>query len=133
MTNSNDNIVNKDEKALEALLASAFQLNFPEELTDEQAKKLFQKPARLSIDDRKATDSWGTDFIKKLVEGQKTISDRFQQDIEINQELGQECYAMNRDKNGNAIDEETMRKIDEERRKALEEENNKKDDSNHES
>jgi len=129
MTNSNDNNINKDEKALEALLAATFHLNFPEEITDEQAKKLFQMPARLSIEDKKAIDSWGSDFIEKLIKSQKKVSDRFQQNIETVQELEQEYYtnAMNRDKDGNDLDEETRRKIDEERKKALEEENNKED------
>jgi hypothetical protein len=131
MTNFNENDINKDERALEALLAAAFHLDYPEEISDEQAEKLFQQPTRLSREDKEAIDSWGTDFIEDLVEGQKTVSDRFQQNIEINQELEQEYYAMNRDKDSNDLDEETRRKIDEERRKALEEENNKNNDSNH--
>jgi len=131
MTNFNENDINKDERALEALLAAAFHLDYPEEISDEQAEKLFQQPTRLSREDKEAIDSWGTDFIEDLVEGQKTVSDRFQQNIEINQELEQEYYAMNRDKDSNDLDEETRRKIDEEHRKALEEENNKNNDSNH--
>lgn len=131
MTNFSENDINKDERALEALLAAAFHLDYPEEISDEQAEKLFQQPTILSREDKEAIDSWGTDFIEDLVEGQKTVSDRFQQNIEINQELEQEYYAMNRDKDSNDLDEETRRKIDEERRKALEEENNKNNDSNH--
>ena len=42
MTNSNDNNINKDERALEALLAAAFRLDFPEEISDEHAEILFQ-------------------------------------------------------------------------------------------
>ena len=129
MNNLNDNI-NKDEKALEALLAAAFRLNFSEEISNEQAEKYFRQPARLSKEDREAIESWGTDFIEKLIEGQKTISDESKQDIEVNEELEQEYFAMNRDKDGNDIDEETRRKIDEERKKALEEEN-KYNDPNH--
>jgi len=128
MNNLNDNI-NKDEKALEALLTAAFRLNFSEEISNEQAEKYFRQPARLSKEDREAIESWGTDFIEKLIEGQKTISDESKQDIEVNEELEQEYFAMNRDKDGNDLDEETRRKIDEERRKALDEEN-KEDDSN---
>ena len=123
MTETNDNI-SKDEKALEALLAAAFRLNFPEELSDEQAEKFFQQPTRLSKGDKEAVNSWGTDFIDKLIEGQKTTSDKHQQDITIKEELVQESFAMNRDKNGEGLDEETYRKIDEERKKALEEEEN---------
>jgi len=129
MNNLNDNI-NKDEKAMDALLAAAFRLNFSEEISNEQAEKYFQQPARLSKEDREAIESWGTDFIEKLIEGQKTISDESQQDIEVNEELEQEYIAMNRDKDGNDIDEETRRKIDEERTKALEEEN-KDNDTDH--
>ena len=121
MTETNDNI-SKDEKALEALLAAAFRLDFPEELSDEQAEKFFQQPARLSKEDKEAINSWGTDFIDKLIEGQKTTSDKHQQDITVKEELVQESFAMNRDKNGEGLDEETYRKIDEERKKALEEE-----------
>lgn len=124
MTETNDNI-SKDEKALEALLAAAFRLDFPEELSDEQAEKFFQQPARLSKEDKEAINSWGTDFIDKLIEGQKTTSDKHQQDITVKEELVQESFAMNRDKNGEGLDEETYRKIDEERKKALEEEENK--------
>ena len=126
MNNLNDNI-NKDEKALEALLAAAFRLNFSGKISDEQAEKYFQQPVRLSKEDREAIESWGNAFIEKLIEGQKTISDESQQDIEVNEELEQEYFAMNRDKDGNDIDEETCRKIDEERRKALEEENKDND------
>ena len=121
MTETNDNI-SKDEKALEALLTAAFRLDFPEELSDEQAEKFFQQPARLSKEDKEAINSWGTDFIGKIIEGQKTTSDKNQQDITVNEELVQESFAMNRDKNGDGLDEETQRKIDEERKKALEEE-----------
>lgn len=124
MANTNDNI-DKDERALEAMLAAAFRLDFPEEISDEQAEKFFQQPARLSKEDKEAIKSWGTDFIEKLIEGQKTTSDKPQQDIIVNEELEQEYIAMNRDKDGNGLDEETRRKIDEERKKALEEEENK--------
>jgi len=132
MAETNDNI-SKDEKALEALLTAAFRLDFPEELSDEQAEKLFQQPARLSKEDKEAINSWGTDFIDKLIEGQKTTSDKHQQDITVNEELVQESFAMNRDKNGDGLDEETHRKIDEERKKALEEEENKDNNQNNES
>lgn len=132
MTETNDNI-SKDEKALEALLTAAFRLDFPEELSDEQAEKFFQQPARLSKEDKEAINSWGTDFIDKLIEGQKTTSDKNQQDITVKEELVQESFAMNRDKNGEGLDEETYRKIDEERKKALEEEENKDNNQNNES
>ena len=132
MTETNDNI-SKDEEALEALLAAAFRLDFPEELSDEQAEKFFQQPARLSKEDKEAINSWGTDFINKIIEEQKTTSDKHQQDITVNEELVQESFAMNRDKNGDGLDEETHRKIDEERKKALEEEENKDNNQNNES
>ncbi len=129
MINSNDNNSSIDERALEALLVAAFRLNFPEELSDEQAEILFQQPARLSQEDKATTNSWGTDFIADLFKGRKTELNERKQNIEINQELEQEIYAMNRDKNSNNIDEETLRKIVEERKKAIEEENNKKEDN----
>jgi len=132
MTDANNNI-NKDERALEALLAAAFRLDFQEEISDEEAEKLFKQPAQLSREDKEAIKSWGTDFIEKLIEGQKTTSGEQQQDIMINKELEQESYAMNRDKDGNDLDEETRRKIDEERKKALEEEGNKDNKENNES
>ena len=132
MTNTNDNI-DKAHKALEALLAASFRLDFPEELSDEQAEKYFQHPARLSKEDKEEINSWGTDFIDKLIEGQKTTSYKTQQNIIVNEELEQEYIAMNRDKDGNGLDEETRRKIDEERKKALEEEENKNDNQNNES
>jgi len=132
MTETNDNI-SKDEKALEALLTAAFRLDFPEELSDEQAEKFFQQPARLSKEDKEAINSWGTNFIDKIIEGQKTTSDKHKQDIKVNEELVQESFAMNRDKNGNGLDEETQRKIDAERKKALEEEENKDNNQNNES
>ena len=129
MTETNDNI-SKDEKALEALLTAAFRLDFPEELSDEQAEKFFQQPARLSKEDKEAINSWGTDFIDNLIEGQKTTSNKHQQDIVVNEELEQTISAMNRGENGNELDEETRRKIDEERKKALEEEENKDNKQN---
>ena len=132
MNNTNENI-DKAERALEALLAAAFRLDFPEELSDEQAEKYFQKPAKLSKEDKEAVRSWGTDFIEKLIEGQKTISNEPQKDNIFNEELEQEYIAMNRDKDGNDLDEETRRKIDEERKKALEEEEKKDNDQDNES
>jgi hypothetical protein len=127
MNNLNDN-PSENERALEALLAVAFHLKISEEISDEEAIKLFQQPVRLSKEDKEAIDSWGIDFIEDLIEGKRTVSDRFQQNVEINQELEQEYYAMNRNKNGNDLDKETLQKIDEERKKALEEENKKDDD-----
>lgn len=132
MTNTNYN-TNKDERALEALMAAAFRLDFPEEVSDEEAKKFFEKPARLLPEDKEACDSWGTDFIDKLIEGQKTSTAKHSQDIIVNEALEQEHYAMNRDKDGNDLDKETRRKIDEEREKAIEEEENKDEDQNNES
>jgi len=132
MNNTNENI-DKAERALEALLAAAFRLDFPEEISDEKAEKLFQQPARLSKEDKEAINSWGTDFIEKLIEGQKDTSDKHQPDIVVNKELEQAISAMNRGENGNDLDEETRRKIDEERKKALEEEEEKNKDQNNES
>ncbi len=129
MNNLNNNL-NKDEKALEALLAAAFRLNFSENISDEEAKKYFQQPSGLSKEDREAIESWGNAFIEKLIEGQKTTLDESQEEIEVDKELEQEYFAMNRDKDGNDIDEETRNKIDEERRRALEEEN-KDHDTDH--
>lgn len=127
------NINNVDNKALEALLAAAFRLDLPEEISDEEAEKLFEQPVRLSPEIKAACDSWGTDFIDKLIEGQKTSSDKYQQDILVDEQLEQEYYAMNRDKDGDGLDEETRRKIDEERKKALDEEESKDKDQNDES
>jgi len=132
MDNTTDN-VNKDERALEALLAAAFRLDFPEKLSDEQAEKFFKQTAHLSKEDKEAIASWGTDFIEKLIEGEKTTSDKHQKDIIVNEELEQESFAMNRDKDGNDLDEETRRKIDEERKNALEEEDKKDNRQNNES
>jgi hypothetical protein len=132
MTNPNDKNINKDERAFEALLAAAFRLEFLEEISDEKAILFFQQPARLSQEDKDLIASWGNDFIEDIIEGRKINSNIFQHNVEINQELEQEYYAMNRDKDGNDLDEETRRKIDEERKKALEEENKKNDDSKHE-
>ena len=129
MTNPSDN-VNRDERALEAFLAAAFRLNFPEEIFGEQAKKFFQQPARLSDEDRKAISSWGEDFIKQLLQGQIPVSYERQQNIEVNEELAQEYFAMNRDKNGDDLDEDVRRKIDEERERALEDEDKGKGYSN---
>ena len=129
MTNPSDN-VGKNERALEAFLAAAFRLNFPDEISDEQAERFFQQPARLSNEDKEAVDSWGSDFIEVLLEGRTPVSDERPQDIEVNEELAQEYFAMNRDKDGKGLDEETRRKIDEERKKALEEEDEGKDQSN---
>lgn len=119
---------NKDQRALEALLTAAFKLDFPEEIPDEQIIKFFEQPAILPEEIKAACDSWGEDFIEKLIAGYKSTSDIKQSGFEINEELKQELFAMNRDKNGNDIDEETRRKIEEERKKALEEEENKEQD-----
>jgi hypothetical protein len=133
MVNSNGNNIDKDDRALEALLAAAFHMEFSEEISDEKAILFFQQPARLSHEDKETINSWGTDFVENIIEGQKTVTDRFQHNIEINQELEQELFALNRDKDGNDINEEARCKIDEERKKALEEENNKEDDPSNES
>lgn len=127
MTNHNISI---DERALEALLVAAFRLDFPGEISDEEAEKFFQQPALLSSEDKAACESWGTEFIGKLIKGQKTSSEKRQQDISVDQQLEQEYFVMNRDKNGNGLDKETRRKIDEERKKTLEEEEDKDKDQN---
>jgi|GEM_PF-2623490 len=132
MTNINSD-VNKDERALEALLAAAFRLDFPEEISDEQAEKLFQQPAQLSMEDEEVINSWGADFIEKLIEGERTASGKQQEDIVFNEELEEAISAMNRDEDGNDIDEETRQKIDKERKKAIEEEENKDNEQSNES
>ena len=132
MTNINDN-TNKDERALEALMAAAFRLDFPEEVSDEEAVKFFEKPARLSPEDKEACNSWGTDFIDKLLEGQKTTPEKQSHDIIVNEALEQEYYAMNRGGDEVDLDDEARRKIDEEREKAIEEEDSKDEDQNNES
>lgn len=123
-----DGNINNDEKALEALLAAAFRLDFPEELTEEQAEKFLKQPALLSQEDKVACNSWGTDFIEKLIQEEKISSKTSQDDIEANEELRQELFAMNRDKDGNDVDEEAHHKIEEERKKALEKEDKEQDD-----
>ncbi|MBC8468134.1 MAG: hypothetical protein H8D56_01570 [Planctomycetes bacterium] len=132
MSNINKNI-DKDERALEALLAAAFRLDFPEEINDEKAEKIFQQSAKLSEEDKEEINSWGTDFIEKLIEGRKAKLDIRGKDIIVNEELEMEYMAMNRDKDVNGLNEETQRKIDEERKKALEEEEKKNDDKSNES
>ena len=127
MTSPNDNVIN-DERALEAFLAAAFRLDFPEEITDEEAKELFQRPANLSREDKEAISSWGTDFIERLVKEGRTASYEHEEGVEVNEELEQEYFAMNRDKDGGGLDKETRKKIDEERKKALEEEENEGND-----
>ena len=132
MTNTSGNI-SKDERALEALLAAAFRLDFPEEISDEEAECFFQQPARLSREDNEAINSWGTDFIEKLIEGQKTTLNKHKQDDIVNEEMEHNSFALNRDNDGNGLDEEAQRTIDEERKKALEEEENKDNNQNNES
>jgi hypothetical protein len=129
MNNINENI-NKDERALEALLAAAFKLAFPDKISDEQAVKFFQQPPHLSQEDKETIDSWGTDFVEKLIKGEKTELSKYEQDPHVNEELELEISAMNRDKNGSDVDDETRRKIEEERKKTLEEEKDKKDKQN---
>jgi len=90
MTNTNENKKNKEERALEALLAAAFRLDFPEELSDEQAEKLFDQPTCLSKEDKESINSWGTDFIEKLLENKKVTSERHSQDIIVSEELERE-------------------------------------------
>ena len=133
MTNTNENKKNKEERALEALLAAAFRLDFPEELSDEQAEKLFDQPTCLSKEDKESINSWGTDFIEKLLENKKVTSERHSQDIIVSEELEREVVGINRDKEGTGLDEETLHKIDEERKKALAEEEKKKNEQNDES
>lgn len=132
MTKPNGN-VNKDERALEAFLAAAFRLDFSEEISGEQAEKFFQQPARLSEEDKEAISSWGIDFIEELLQGKMPVSGEYQKDIVISEELEQEYFAMNRDKEGSGLDEEIRKKIEEERKKALDEEEKKNKDQNNES
>lgn len=115
----------KDTKALEALLAAAYRLDSPQEISDEEAEKFFQKPLRLSDEDKEAMDSWGTAFISELLDAEKVVSRDNKEDEDSTVASEQELYAMNRDKDGADIDKETRDKIDEERKKALEEEDNR--------
>ena len=124
MTNKEEN-KKQDEMALDALLAAAFRLDLSEEITDEQVEKFFTQTIWLSQEDKKTVNSWGSDLVKKLLQNKKNDVERHQENFEVSEELEQEIFAMNRDKDGNDIDEETRRKIDEERKKALEEEENK--------
>lgn len=115
----------KDTRALEAVLAAAYRLDSPREITDEEAEKFFQEPLRLSNEDKEAMNSWGTAFISKLLDEEKIVSGNRKEDEDTTVASEQDVYAMNRDKDGGEIDEDTRRKIDEERRKALEEEDNR--------
>jgi len=130
MTNTNDN-VNKDERALEALLAAAFRLDFPEEISDEQAEKFFQQPSGLSQEDKEAISSWGTDFIEDMLKNQKPISKDHSQDIHVDKELEKESFAMNRNKDDSDLDDEAHREIEKKRKEILDEEKDRdKDQSN---
>lgn len=122
MNNKNENI-SKDEMALEAFLAAAFKLALTDKISDDHAIKIFQQSPNLSQEDKDAIASWGVDFIEKIIKGEKNEPSKVNQDIDTNKESELEIYAMNRDENGNDIDEKARRKIDEERQKALEEEN----------
>lgn len=123
MSDTNDN-TNKNERALEALLAAAFRLNLPEEISNEQAEKFFQQPSGVSQEDREAINSWGTDFIENLLENQRPISNDHSQDIHVNEELKKEYFAMNRDKDGSDLDDEVRREIEKKRKDILDEEKN---------
>ena len=118
---NNDDIC-KYEKSLEALLTAAFRLDFPEDLSDEDAVHFFQQPAQLSLEDREAIDSWGNDFVEALLKGEKPVLSEQEQEDCFDVQLEQEFYAMNRDKNGNDLNDETRNKIDEERKKTIDEE-----------
>lgn len=122
-----------EERALDALLTAAFKLDFPEVISDEAAEIFFQSPARLSPEDKALCESWGDEFIAKIIEGKNVDSIEEHQQSSVDEGLKQELYAMNRDKDGNGLDEETRRKIDEERKKALDEEESKDKDQNDES
>ena len=123
MSDTNDN-TNKNERALEALLAAAFRLNLPEEISNEQAEKFFQQPSGVSQEDKEAINSWGTDFIENLLENQRPISNDHSQDIHVNEELKKEYFAMNRDKDGSDLDDEVRREIEKKRKDILDEEKN---------
>jgi hypothetical protein len=129
MRDMSDAETKKDERALEALLAAAFRLDCPEEVSADDAEAMFKKPVRLSKEDREAIESWGTGFVEGLIKGQKLVSEEQKGQIEISKELAQESYALNRDKEGTGLDEKTRRKIDEERKRTLEEEENEGKDA----
>jgi len=50
--------MNKEEKALEALLTLAFKI----ELTDEEIEEFFEEPVNLSIEDKNIIDNWKIDW-----------------------------------------------------------------------
>ena len=132
MGEAKDN-TNKDERALEALLAAAFRLDPPDDVSDEEAKAIFQQPVRLSKEDEEAIESWGTDFVEKLLESQNPISSDTPQSINVDEELKQEYFAMNRDKDGSDLDDEARREIDRRRKEILDAEKRKDKDQNNES
>lgn len=122
-----------EKRALDALLAAAFKLDFPEVISDEDAAKIFQSPVHLSPEDKALCESWGEGFIEKIIEGKNDDFIGGDQQSSVDEGLKQELYAMNRDKDGDGLDEETRHKIDEERKKALDEEESKDKDQNDES
>lgn len=57
----------KNDRALEALLAMAFRQLSPENMSEEQIAKVFSSPTGLSEEDKKAINSWGPDIVDKIL------------------------------------------------------------------
>ena len=116
--------INEDEKALEALLAAAFKLHDFDMMSDEDIEKFFNSPAQLSEELSEVADSLEISFVEELLNSQKIKS--FSNKTEkLDEELELETMAMNRDKDGNDINDEIREAIERAKLKALEDDDSK--------
>lgn len=111
----------KEEKALDALMAAAFRLGGRDEpVTEEEAERLVRNPPELSSEDKAAIDSLEPDFVEHLLK-QSGSGEPAPPGAEpvLDEELEDALAAMHRGKEGEELSDEARREIERKRRELL--------------
>ena len=118
MTPNNDQ--EREDRALEALLAAAFRIDADRPIDEQEAAELMKNPPCLSKEDQAETDSWGDDLVDRLLTQGKIVSERGEaQEGTLDPAISQAYMAMHRGKEGEELSEEAKEEIERKRRELL--------------
>jgi len=108
----------REDRALDSLLAAAFRLFAGESPSEKEGADLAVNPPQLSAEDENMIASMGADFVERLLGG-VTISAAAKEESESNLESEEACAAMNRGGEEDGFSEQTRKEIERLRRELL--------------
>jgi hypothetical protein len=110
-----------EELALDALMAAAFRAEDQERpVSEEEARRIIEKPPALSPEDEEVMAAMGPDFVEKLLSSTDAGGPGAKEHGEVLDAEIEEAYAaMNRGRKGEDLDEKAREEIERKRRELL--------------